>query len=120
MEDKEQYLTYEEYKGLGGNLSEKPFNLQEFKARKIVDTYTFGRLINLKEQVKEVKMCMYELIRIVDKKDNSNNISSEKVGDYSINYSNSSEYDEEINNTIYSYLINCYLDNGTPYLYRGV
>ena len=44
MEFKNQYLTYLEYKNLGGTLGEMPFNLLEFKARKIIDERTLGRL----------------------------------------------------------------------------
>ena len=45
MEFKGQYLTYQEYKALGGTLDEMPFNLLEFNARKKIDERTFGRLI---------------------------------------------------------------------------
>ena len=35
-----QYLTYNEYKELKGNLSEMPFNLLEYRAEKEVDELT--------------------------------------------------------------------------------
>lgn len=63
MEFKGQYLNFSEYNELGGNLDQMPFNLFEFKARKKIDEYTRGRLINLEEQDIEVKTCIYNLIR---------------------------------------------------------
>ena len=64
MEFTGQYLTYDEYKVLGGNLDQTPFNLSEMKARKIIDKYTQGRLIDLETQVLEVKSCVYDLINL--------------------------------------------------------
>ena len=43
MEISGQYLTYVEYKALGGTLTETPFKILEFEARQNVDKYTFGR-----------------------------------------------------------------------------
>ena len=37
MKFENQYLTYNEFKELGGNLSEMPFNLLEYRAEKEVD-----------------------------------------------------------------------------------
>ena len=81
MEFDGQYLTYIEYKGLGGTLSEMPFNLLEYQARKEIDKYTFGRLQNLKTQNKEVKLCINALIPIIEGHNESTNkgISSEST-----------------------------------------
>ena len=46
MEFEGQYLTYEDYKGLGGTLDLMPFNLLEFEARKKIDINTKNRLKN--------------------------------------------------------------------------
>ena len=64
MEFNNQYLTYEEYGSLGGTLDEMPFNILEFKCRKIIDNLTFNRLTNLETQIQEVKMCIYDMINI--------------------------------------------------------
>lgn len=135
MEIQGQYLTYDEYQELGGTLTETPFSLLEFKARKYIDKYTFGRLINLENQSQEVKLCEYEIIEKLRSYDTSNdnstitnkNIASESIDGYSITYANTitnvSQIEEgkekEIQDIIYTDLANSKLENGTPYLYRG-
>lgn len=119
-----QYLTYEEYIGLGGNLAEMPFNILEFKARKIVDTNTLGRLVELETQVQEVKMCVYELINAVEinEKTSAQGKTSESIDGYSVSYANNptAEQKKQYHDIIWNYLINCKLNDGTPYLYLGV
>ena len=122
MEFEGQYLTYNEYKALGGLLDQTPFNLLEFEARKEVDKYTFNRLVNLETQNQEVKLCIYALIeQINSNKANLNGVASESTDGYSISYTsqNNSEISQKTRNTIETYLINCKLEDGTPYLYRG-
>ena len=67
MTTEEQYLTYAEYKNMGGsNIDETPFNLLEFISRRIIDIETFGRLKGLDKQPQEVKNCMYQLIETIN------------------------------------------------------
>ena len=136
MEIQGQYLTFEEYQELGGTLTEPPFSLLEFNARKCIDKYTFGRLINLEEQSQETKLCEYELIKMLEEYNSSNetnnsvskNIASESIDGYSISYANTLSNisqieqgkDLETRNIIYTYLANSTSENGTPYLYRGI
>ena len=54
MEFSGEYLTYEEYKALGGTLDLLPFNLLEFEARKKINLKTFNRLVGIKEIPQEV------------------------------------------------------------------
>lgn len=122
MEFEGQYLTYDEYKAMGGLLDQTPFNLLEFEARKEVDKYTFNRLVNLETQNQEVKLCIYALIeQINSNKANLNGVASESTDGYSISYTsqNNSEISQKTRKTIETYLINCKLADGTPYLYRG-
>ena len=122
MEFKGQYLTYDEYKALGGLLDQTPFNLLEFEARKEIDKYTFNRLVNLETQKQEVKLCIYNLINQISyNQANLNGIASESIDGYSISYTsqNTSEISQKTRNIIETYLINCKLSDGTPYLYRG-
>lgn len=58
------YLTYEEYKNLGGTLDETTFNDFEFESECIVNWYTFDRLKNETFYPAEVKMCVNALIKI--------------------------------------------------------
>ena len=122
MEFEGQYLTYNEYKAMGGLLDQTPFNLLEFEARKEVDKYTFNRLVNLEIQNQDVKLCIYALIeQINSNKANLNGVASESTDGYSISYTsqNNSEISQKTQNIIETYLINCKLSDGTPYLYRG-
>lgn len=120
MEFGKQYLTYNEYKELGGTLDKTPFNLLEFRARKLIDERTSNRLVNLDSQIEEVKLCVFELIHQIQIYTDNNNKSSESVGNYSVSYNNV-QTKEQTNlylDIIKSYLINCTLDN-IPYLYIG-
>lgn len=124
-----QYLTYLEYQGLGGTLGIMPFNLLEFEARQNVDKYTFGRLKDLEEQIQETKLCIYKLINIINSyneyDEQSKGIASENTDGYSVSYStpgtNFVEAKEnEIKNVIKEYLVDCKLEDNTPYMYCGV
>lgn len=129
MEFKNQYLKYNEYMELGGTLDEAPFNILELKARKCVDKYTFGRLMKLDEQINEVKICIFELIKYLASYENYEShdkaISSESTDGYSISYNVGGENVlkgnlDEIKGIVRTYLDECRLDDGTPYLYIGV
>ena len=122
MRFQNQYLNYNEYFNLGGKLKDAPFNLLEFEARKIIDKYTSGRLKLFEEQVQEVKLCMYSLINEMLKDNSSDNSkTSESIGSYSVNYVvlNSNEKKKKYKSIVEDYLIDCRLDDGTPYLYLG-
>lgn len=129
MEFNNQYLTYEEYQDLGGTLQETPFNILEFEARKNINKYTFGRLENLEQQINEVKICEFKLIGLLntysDYENQNKSISSENTDGYSISYAQSTvnvskAKINEIKSIIKSDLSECYLEDGTPYLYVGV
>ena len=109
-----QYLTYNEYKVLGGQLDQTPFNLLEYDVRKEIDKQTLGRLVNLEEQREEVKMCVWELINLQQSINNGVDISGNVV-----NYTNKEIAKTKVD-TIRRYLLNCELEDGTRYLYRGV
>lgn len=109
-----QYLTYNEYKALGGKLDQAPFNLLEYDVRKEIDKQTLGRLVNLEKQREEVKMCVWELINLQQSINNGVDISGNVV-----NYTNREIAKAKVD-TIMRYLLNCKLEDGTPYLYRGV
>lgn len=101
MEFSGQYLTYEEYRALGGTLAETPFNILEFEARKQIDLRTQNRL---KGQTipDEVKLCDYHLINKIDEysktiESSNGNIASETLDGYSISYGTASQISEIIN-----------------------
>ena len=130
MEFSGQYLTYNEYRTLGGTLDLTPFNLLEYEARRKIDERTLGRLKNVLEIPQEVKMCMYSLISSLNNYSNENsnnkNIASESVGSYSVSYVTGGTIQEiiksksvELNEIINSYLTGVVV-NGQHVIYLGV
>ena len=128
MEFNNQYLSYEEYKSLGGTLGEMPFNILELKARQVINERTQNRLKNIKEIPQEVKICVYDLINTMNKYNLSNNstssnVSSENIDGYSVTYKSGTElteeqkkqYDDVMETDLYGVIV----DN-TPILYLGV
>lgn len=127
MEFKGQYLTYQEFKALGGTLDEMPFNLLEYNARKKIDERTFGRLVDKGQEYQEVKLCVYNMITILNSYssyDTQNKaISSENTDGYNISYgtpqkSTTEAKNSELESIIDTYLSNLILDD-VPVLYRG-
>lgn len=127
MEFENQYLQYNEYIELGGTLTEMPFNILEFEARKKIDERTQRRLLNVSDIPQEVKMCMYKLISTLEtykKMEEKGNISSENIDGYSVSYRDVSQEtvktkNIELDNIITTYLINTVVNN-THILYLGV
>ena len=132
MEFSGQYLTYEEYRLLGGTLQQTPFNLLEFEARRKIDERTQWRLKNVNQIPQEVKMCVLTLINnlVTYMSENSSlgnkNIASESVGSYSVSYITGSQIQEtiksknsEINDIINTYLTGVVVNN-EHIIYLGV
>ena len=130
MEFSGQYLTYNEYKALGGNLDITPFNLLEYEARRIIDNRTLQRLKGIEIIPQEVKMCMFALINTINsytsQSQTSKNISSESVGSYSVSYITGTQIQETINskNAELTDIVLTYLTgvivNGEHLVYLGV
>lgn len=130
MEFSGQYLTYNEYKALGGNLDITPFNLLEYEARRIIDNRTLQRLKGIEIIPQEVKMCMFALINTINsytsQSQTSKNISSESVGSYSVSYTTGTQIQETINSKnaeltdiVLTYLTGVFV-NGEHLVYLGV
>ena len=128
MEFNNQYLSYEEYKSLGGTLGEMPFNILELKARQIINERTQNRLKDIEKIPQEVKICVYDLINTMNKynlSDNStsSNISSENTDGYSVTYKSGTEmtaeqkaqYEDVMLTDLYGVIV-----NGEAILYLGV
>ena len=119
-----QYLSYAEYRQLGGKLNEMPFNVLELRARGKVNERTLGRLKDLPSQITEVKACVFRLVEVMDNNDTQKdkNISSENTDGYSVSYGtiDSTKEAKQYDDIIRDYLIGCRLPDGTPYLYCGV
>lgn len=98
-----QYLTYEEYRGLGGTLSQTPFDLLEYEARNQIDLRTQNRLVGVDEIPQKVKLCEFNLINTLEnyttklnQMNSTGNISSENIDGYSVSYGDSSQIKEVI------------------------
>lgn len=125
MEFEGQYLTYDEYEGLGGTLDQTPFNLLEFQARKEIELRTKGRLRNLEvtEIPEDVKLCEYHLINLIQKyaettTQSNSGVTSENTDGYSISYLSPTNIQEiikskqsEIDDIMLTELYNVVVDN---------
>lgn len=124
MEFSGQYLTYDEYRGLGGTLDLTPFNLLEFQTRKEIELRTKGRLSNLDvtEIPEEVKLCEYHLMSLVQQyaetmQQSNNGVASENIDGYSVSYlsptniqeiikSKQKEFDDIMLSELYNVIVN--------------
>ena len=60
------YLTYEDYKNMGGTFDETTFNDFEFEAECVVNWYTFNRLKKETQTYpSELPKCMYAIIKLL-------------------------------------------------------
>lgn len=131
MEFSGQYLTYDEYRNLGGTFEITPFNLLEFEARRKIDERTLGRLRGVKDVPQEVKMCEFALINSLSSyssciSSNNKNVASESTDGYSISYVSGGSVQEivsskgaELDDIIRTYLTGVIV-NGEHIIYIGV
>ena len=132
MEFSGQYLTYDEYKGLGGTLSEMPFNLLEFEARKRIDNRTQNRIKYMSSKPEDVKLCVNAMINTLEQyvidssKGTNKNIASESIDGYSVSFITGSQIQEaikskrsELEDIMKTYLGNIRTSENIPVLYLG-
>ena len=135
MEFNGQYLTYAEYRKLGGLLDIMPFNLLEFESRRKIDIRTQNRLKNIDSNKipQEVKLCIYKLIEAIYNYASSiksatenGNIASENIDGYSVSYVKSAQIQEiiksksvELDDIVDTYILNVVF-NGEHLAYLGV
>ncbi len=118
MKFENQYLTYDEYKELGGKLIEKPFNLLEYRAEKKIDELSSNRFRKLSEYPKELKLCVYDLIDVFNSEGNSS-VVSETVGNYSKTNQSKQNIEKTKMEIINQYLSEYKIDD-VFVLYRGM
>ena len=121
-----EYLTYDEYKKIGGVLESAAFNRYSVRAFLRVSQETRSRIHSMSKVPDEVKHLCRDLIEYMH-----NNLSQGKalasVSQSQGGTSESESYinkaaddiDKDISNIIYDYLASVTDDNGTPLLYRG-
>lgn len=131
------YLTYDEYKTMGGTLEEVPFTDFEFQAEVQINYATFSRLKADKVITNEVKRLTKYLIDLLEKHAAAFSLGrgSEGSGAYvtsqsndgvSVSYNGMSSTDlvtmckTEVQNAIKSYLDGVTNEAGHKLLYRGL
>lgn len=122
------YLSYDEYKELGGTLPQSEFPLLEFKARKRIDYLTDSRVQNMAAVPMAVKMCMLSIMEVdsiagAEAQAKKPVVTSFNTDGYSESYGKAmsvkdaaSSMDDTIRTGLYGELD----DYGVPLLYRGV
>lgn len=133
MEFEGQYLTYEEYRALGGTLDLASFNLLEFEARNQIDLRTQNRLIDVEEIPQKVKICDFHLIEKINNYYQSTNnivlqgnLASENTDGYSRSFTSINQVKDIINSKnaeMYDLIVNDLYGvviNDVPIIYVGV
>lgn len=120
------YITYDEYKKIGGILDDTAFNRFAMRTFSIITKETHKRIENMKYIPEEVKHACRDIIEYMH-----NNLSSDKAlsstsqaqGGVSESevyvYIKPSEHKDAIIDIVYDYLSDLLDDTGTQLLYRG-
>lgn len=118
-------LTFEEYQEIGGVCDLTAFNRTIDRAKGLVNTATFGRIANMCEVPREVKVCVREIVEYLHNNNTSQSVSSRSQSaggvseSESYNIKNVDVQTQEIRDIMYDHLLYVYDDNGIPLLYRG-
>lgn len=122
------YLTYDEYKEMGGAAPQTEFIQLEFKARKRIDYLTDSRVKDMANIPEAVKMCMMSLITVeaavgVEAQVLNPVVTSYNTDGYSESYGKAMGAEDaavSMNATVRTLLYGETNDEGIPLLYRGV
>lgn len=124
------YLTYEDWAALGGDINatgETAFKRYEFKARKLIDRMTRGRVENDDPIRDAVKYCMYDLITFMHSEESISGTVAQQVSSMtndgvSVTYAtgDASRADIRYAAVVRGWLSNETTATGTPLLYAGV
>ena len=123
------YLTFAEYAAWGGQQSESAYDRLEYKARMLIDEYTFGRLKGAAAIPEAVKRLTFELVGLIGNMDVSAEgysgvAASESNDGYSITMASgtvltAAESMLRAGNLIETYLADEKTAEGVPLLYCG-
>ena len=120
------YLTYDEYKEIGGTIEEAAFNRNIYRVSGIVNNATFGRIEGMITIPEEVKLLCRDLVEyFAANLGSSKQVSSRSQSAGGVSESESfvirsiEERAGEIDDMVKDYLMNVSDDMGTPLLYRG-
>lgn len=119
------YLTYTEYKEIGGSVDETAFNRNIDRACGIIDNATHNRIECMAEAPKSVKPLCRDLLEYLVENNLTKIVTSksQSAGGVSESESYATKTTDEINAEtlciVYDYLISEKDDCGTPLMYRG-
>lgn len=120
------YLTYTEYKEIGGTLEETAFNRNIDRACGIIDNSTHNRIDYMAEVPQRAKALCRDLLEYLARNDTTEisvTSRSQSAGGVSESESYATKTADDvygdIQNMLYDYLGTETDDNGTPLLYRG-
>ena len=120
------YLTYEQYKEIGGALDLTAFNRFESRACGIIDNATHNRIEGMAEVPQRAKALCRDLVEYLARNDTTEiavTSRSQSAGGVSESESYATKTADDvygdIQNIVYDYLGNEKDDKGTPLLYRG-
>ena len=119
------YLTYTEYKEIGGILEETAFNRNIDRACGVIDNATHNRIVCMKEVPQKVKPLCRDLLEYLVENNSTKIITSKSQSAGGVSESESyatktaDDVYGDIQNILYDYLGNEKDDKGTPLLYRG-
>ena len=120
------YLTYEQYKEIGGVLDLTAFNRFESRACGIIDNATHNRVECMAEVPQRARALCRDLVEYLARNDTTEiavTSRSQSAGGVSESESYATKTADDvygdIQNMVYDYLLNVTDDNGTPLLYRG-
>ena len=105
------FLTFEEYKAMGGSLSETDFNRLSYRAEQTLNSYTFGR-ITIPDN--RVRGCMFDLIDCESEKEQNAGVKSVSNDGFSVTYQST----QEASKAEYDIIYRCFAS--TDILYQGV
>ena len=119
------YLTYEQYKEIGGVLDLTAFNRFESRACGIIDNATHNRVECMAEVPQRARALCRDLIEYLVENNGIKVLTSKRQSAGGVSESESyatktaDDVYGDIQNMVYDYLLNVTDDKGTPLLYRG-
>jgi hypothetical protein len=120
------YLTYDEYKEIGGTLEETAFKRNIDRACGFIRNETYGRIDQMRDFPDEVKPCCRDLVEYLDanvSRETRVSSKSQSAGGVSESESYVTKTTDEINcemqNIVYDHLAHVTNDYFVPLMYRG-
>lgn len=117
-----KYLTLDDYIAMGGTLAETAFDRLEYRAERLIDNATQGRVKGADSIPEVVKRCAFELVLYLTATAESGSaaaVSGFSNDGYSVSYAEQKSAEQQIYGIIYDYLADtdlmyCGVDSAPP------